>query len=809
MRELSVAFRSLRRTPGFSVTALVAIALGIGSATTVFSVTDHLLFKPLPYADPDRLVTVGADIRSKGQSNWAVAPPEYDAWRQGIRTVTDLGGYQTFGRYTMTLPEAPVEVTVNRITGNLLNVLGVAPAIGRPFAEADFIVGAPAVLLLTDSAWQRHFGANREIVGQFLTVNGAPAEVAGVLPRAFAFPSGPSTAQPDVIVPLVRTKESAGSGIVMIGRLADGVAVEDARAEINALAAFRAGESGMRNARIDGATVEPLDEALSKRSRPVLQLLLGAVAVLLLIGCVNVANLLLARGADRRGELAVRTALGATRGSLVRLLLIESGVLAVAGGALGAAFAVVAVGVLGPLVPAELQRLGHPAVDGRALAFAALASFLVVMIAGTGPAFSAARTNLSLGLAQASGRSTGARWRIRQILVGLEVALAVVLLVAGGLLVNSMVRVLGVDTGYTPESVLTMRVQLPRGKVYPKRSREFTDRVIAAARGVRGVVHAGASEGVPLGNTLSAGHYRVDGFSYEWMGQDVPKGGPCCTQTQWTSSGFFNAAGINLVRGRAFTEADAAGAPPVALIGESLARRFPRGMDPIGHYLTSAEEGSTDASDRRIIVGIVRDVRDMRLERAALPAIYLPMEERGSAAMTLFLRTSVAPETVAGAVQNAVQQTAGPVIITDVLTFDDLMMRSVGPRHLNAWLFGAFGALGLLLAATGIGSVVSYSVARRTREMGLRIALGARPMDVQRLVVRESMMPVVVGLTVGVVAALMTSRLVESLLFDVQPRDMVTYVGVCALLASAAVIAAMLPARRAALVNPLVALRSE
>ena len=354
-----------------------------------------------------------------------------------------------------------------------------------------------------------------------------------------------------------------------------------------------------------------------------------------------------------------------------------------------------------------------------------------------------------------------------------------------------------------------MRVQLPRGKEYPRRSREFTERVIAAARGVPGVVHAGASEGVPLANTLYAGHYRVEGFSYQWMVQDVPKGGPIGSQTQWVSSRFFQAAGIDLVRGRTFTEADAAGAPPVALIGENLARRFPPGMDPIGHYLTAAEEGAKDDLDRRMIVGIVRDVRDMKLERAALPAIYLPMEERGSSAMTLLLRTSVAPESVAGAVQKAVQQSAGPVIITDVLTFDDVMKRSVGSRHLNAWLFGSFGALGLLLAAIGIGSVVSYSVARRTREMGLRIALGARPVDVQRLVVHESMVPVMVGLAVGVGAALMLGRLVESLLFDVHPRDVGTYAGVCALLASAALVAAILPARRAARVNPLVALRAE
>jgi len=809
VRDLALAFRSLRRTPGFSFTVLLALTLGIGAATTVFSVADRGLFRPLPYTDPDRLVTVGADIRIRGFTNWSVSGDEFDAWRSASHELADLAGYQSFGKSTLTRPDAPVEIAVHRITLNFLSVLGVMPAMGRPFVDADFLPSAPPSLLLTDATWRRVFSADTDIVGQFVTVNGAPTLVAGVLPRAFVFPTTALQSMPDVLVPLVRTQASSGSRLSMIGRLEARATVSSAAAEINSIAASRHAESGVRNAVIDGATVEPLGEALAQGSRAILLLFVGAVATLVLIGCANVANLVLARNADRHGELALRTALGASRGSLVRLLLTEGLILALAGSAAGACLAYVAIAVIGPLMPADLQKLGTIALDQRALIFATMAGVSVMLLAAIGPALSSARVNLLPALGQASGRVTGVRWRMRQILVAFEVTLAVVLLVGGGLMVNTMVRLLRVDLGYTPESTLTMRVQLPRGKEYPERSPVFVARVIEAARGVSGVSAAGVSSGALLTNTLYAGHYRVDGFPYEWMNQGLPKTGACCTQTQYVSSEFFAAAGIPIVRGRAFTAADAAAAPAVSIISERLARRFPAGMDPIGHYLTAAEDGASDNSDRRLIVGVARDVRDMRVEREPLHAIYLPIEERGAAAVTLILRTVVPPMSISGAVQKAVQTEAGPVIITDALTLGGVITRSVGARHLNAWLFGSFGVLGLFLAAIGIGSVVSYSVARRTREMGVRIALGARPGDVRRLVVWEAMVPVIAGLAAGVGASLALSRFVESLLFGVQPRDAWTYFTVCLLLAIAAFVAALLPARRAARVNPIVALRAE
>ena len=355
------------------------------------------------------------------------------------------------------------------------------------------------------------------------------------------------------------------------------------------------------------------------------------------------------------------------------------------------------------------------------------------------------------------------------MLVGLEVGLAVVLLVGGGLMVNTMVRLLRVDSGYRAGSALTMRVQLPRGRTPPDR--------IEAVRGAHACGRP-ASAGrlnrrrqrrrAAAADILYAGHYRVEGFSAEWMAEGASSGGgPCCTQTQWVSPRYFEATGIQVLRGRPFSPADAEAAPPVALIGERLARKFPAGIDAIGHHLTA----DADASDRRTIVGVVRDVRDMALERQPLQAIYLPIEERGAAALTLVLKTSVDPMSIAANVRDAVQRQAGPVVITDVLTLDDVIARSVGARRLNAWLFGAFGVLGLLLTAIGIGGVISYAVARRTREIGVRLALGATPSQVRGLVVRTSLAPVAAGLVAGLAVALGLSRYAASLLYEVTPRD--------------------------------------
>lgn len=807
MLNIRLACRALARSPRFTLAALVALALGIGAATTVFSVADSVLFRALPYHDPDRLLAVFAAIRSRDFPRWSVPPEELDAWRASAPSLADLAGHQTSGSFTISLPDEPQEVAAAAVTPNFLHVLGVSPAIGRDFGPADVEPGAPRALLLTDAAWRRVFHADPAVVGRWFTVNGESAHVVGVLPREFAFPIASTPRAPEVLAPFVRTSQSMKSRLSAIGRLAPRATLEQARTELDALAASRGGESGLREGRIDGATVEPLRSALVLESRvTVMMLLAGAAASLLLIGCANVANLVVARSTDRSGELALRAALGASRGSLVRLLLVEMSVLGAVGGAAGIALAYWAVSVVNPLVPDNLKLLKEITVDGRALAVAAAASVLSVLLCGLLPAFRASRADVVPALNRSSSRATSGRLRARQIIVGLEVALAVVLLVGGALMTNAMVRLLRIDHGYGTDRVLTMLVQLPRGREFPKRSSAFVERTLATVRAVPGVVSASAMEGTPLRRILYAGHYKVAGFSDEWMRQGAETDRPCCTQTQWVSSDFFTTLGVPVVHGRPFTPADAIASTRVALISERLARKFPAGVDPIGHLLVTEDD---DPKERRRILGVVGDVRDLSLEYRPMQTIYLPLDERGTSAMTVVMRTAAEPLTLAPAVRQAVQQHAGPVLITNVRSLRDLLIGTASANRLNAWLFGSFGALGLLLAAIGIYGVISYSVARRTREMGIRLALGASPGRLRWFVIAQTFMPVLAGLAAGVAASLALSRFVASLLYEVQPRDVPTYAFVCLVLCGTALAAAYLPARRASEVDPMTALHAE
>jgi putative ABC transport system permease protein len=805
MRDIRYAVRSLARSPRFTLAALLALGLGIGAATTVFSVADGLLFRQLPYHDPDRLVSVSAAIRSRDLTNWAVRAEEFDAWRTSTRTLSDLAGHlQRGGPLTLMSPGEPQDVAAAAVTEGFLHTLGVAPVVGREFNATEFIPGAPRAILLTDQAWRRIFHADPAVIGKPIVANGEPAQIVGILPKTFAYPSGDARLAPEVLIPYVRNASARQPGLLMVGRLAPGVTVEQARTELDGIAAARKGETSLRNATIDGATVLPLSTALVAPSQAdLMRLLVGAVAALLLIGCANVANLLVARGTDRRSELGLRAALGATRASLIRLLLVESAVLAAAGGTLGLVLAMWAITIVGPLIPEDLKLLKEIVIDSRALAATTGVSMLCVILSGLAPAVRLARTDAT-ALSGTSHRATSNRVRTGQIVVGLEVALAIVLLVGGALMTHAMVRLLRIDHGYDATGVLTMRVQMARTGELPTGSPAFVEKVLAAVRAVPGVTLAGAMAGSPLDRTVYGGIYTVEGFSRELMRQDAAVGGVCCTQSPEISADYLAALGVPVVRGRGFTAGDAARSPRVALINEKLARKFPPGVDPVGHFLVSGQPG-----DRREIVGVVRDIRDLRLEDQPMQAIYLPLEEAGAAGLTIVMRTAGNAGAVAAAAPKAVQQSAGPVVISNVRTLDELLMRSISPRRLNAWLFGSFGLLGLLLAATGIYGVISYAVAQRMREMGVRLALGARPGQLKQLVITQMSIPVLTGLAAGLAISGGLSRYISSLLYETSARDLPTYAVVCAVLVSAALAAAYLPARRASQVDPMIALRSE
>jgi predicted permease len=809
MRDIRLAIRSLARSPRFTLAALLALGLGIGAATTVFSVADGLLFKPLPYRDSDRLVAVMAAIRSRGMVNWDVPAADLEAWRTASSALADLAGHRTRGRLTLMLPGQPEDVAAAGVTPNFLRVLGVTTAAGREFAADEFVPGPPRALILTDATWRRLFNADRGVVGRSLVVNGVSAQVVGVLPRTFAFPTGSFTRATDVLVPFAvdSTAPSVQERLTLIGRLASGASIERVRVDLDGFAKINGGESGLRNGRIDGATVEPILATLVTASRiNLMWLLVGAVTALLLIGCANVANLLVARGADRRGELALRAALGASRGSLVTLQLVETAVLATLGGALGVLLSVWAVGIVNPLVPDDFKLLKDITVDARALGAALVASLTALVVCGVIPAFRLARTTVGQSLQQATSRSVSGRLRGRQLVVASEVALAVILLTGGALMTNAMMRLVRVDHGYANgDRVLTMFVQMPRGSAPLKRSPVFVERVLNAVRSVPGVRSAGAMNGTPLTRSLYAGSYVVEGFSAELMDRDPGGSGSCCTQSPDVSVGYFEAMGVPVVRGRAFTQNDLTSGLKVAIINERLARKFSTAVDPIGHFLINSDT----PGDRRLIIGVVKDIRDLRLEDRPMQAIYTPLEEEGATGMTLAIRTDGNPTALAPAVRAALQQSAGPVVISNVRTLNEMLLRSASERRVNAWLFGSFGVLGLLLAATGIYGVISYAVARRTREMGVRLALGASPARVRRLVIGQTLVPVTVGLAVGLGASLALSRYLASLLYEVTARDAMTYLIVCAILLASALTAAYLPARRASRVDPVAALRAE
>ena len=807
VRDLRLAIRSLFRAPSFTLTAVLALGLGIGASTAVFSVADGTLFRALPYHEPDRLVAVQAAVRARGFLAWDVPVREIAPWREASRSLVDLAGGRAGRAVTVTRADEPVELGVAYVTRNYLSVLGVAPVRGRDFSDADFESGASRTLIVTDETWRRVFDADPAIAGLSIEVDGEPAHVIGVLPPAFAFPARRVGTDPVEALMPASGLDPGSTRLEAIARLASGATAAQAGAELDAVAASRRPPAGLRDRPIDGASAQPLTTVLTANRRGLLVLLLGAVASLLLIGCANVANLLLARSTERRAELGLRSALGASRSALVRLLLLESGVLAVAGGLVSVALSMWAVGVVRPLIPAELTALKPVVVDARALVFALGAAFVSVILCGLVPALRATRADAVPSLQSSSARATGAHVGPRQVIVGVEVALAMLLLVGGALMTNAMVRLLRIDHGYDAGRTLTMQIKMPGGQTpTPEQQRVFVERALAAVRGVPGVVSAGAMSGSLLERTLYGGSYRVEGFSSEWMDEGASIGtGLCCTTNRRVSAGTFRAVGAEVLRGRAFTADDAAAAPPVAIVNDRLARKFPPGLDPVGHWLVSLR----DPADRRLIVGVVGDMRDMSLRWESLQAIYLPLEERGAAAVTIVARTADEPLAAAPALRQALQDAAGPVVVTSVGTLRELILGSVAEHRLNAWLFGSFGVLGLVLAAIGIFGVVSYSVAHRTREIGVRLALGASPAGVKRLITRQALVPVVAGLVAGSIAALALSRFVESLLYEVQATDRPTWLIVCAVLAGTGLAAAWLPARRAARVDPMAALRSE
>lgn len=793
--DLRYAARSLRNSPGFTLAVVLTLALGIGASSAMFTVVDVVLLRPFGFADPEQLVVL-SERTPEGDLRNPVSSANFSDWRKQNRSFEGLAAWADRERIFTGAGE-PEELPTRLTTGNYFAVLGAPPLLGRTYTEGD---EAENVVVLSHRFWQRRFGGDRSILGRTITLNDEPATVIGVMP-----PDLPSIGErPDLWAPMELNPEGRGRFLSIIGRLKSGATLQQAQTEM-ATIGQRLAEAYPEHNKDWSVNVLSLREAVSGDVRPALLVLLGAVGFLLLIACANVANLLLSRAAARRKEVAVRRALGATRGRLIRQLLTESLVLAVLAGTLGLLIAVAGTRLLVRRLPAELvlPRLDEIGVDMRIVAFTAGVSLLTGLLFGLAPALFGSAAGPSETLRDAArGTTAGSeRGRARSALVVTEVALALMLLVGAGLLARSFQKLVSVDTGLQAEQVLTMRVAArPARYQEPATLLSFTSELqerMAALPGARAV--GISSPWLPLTGAKSATGFQRDDRP------PPPVGEKPAADIRIIGGDYHRAMGIPLLHGRTFDARDTETSPDAVIINEALARRHFPGENPVGKRIT-LEWGDTLRAE---VVGVVGSIRELGPTEEPAPAIYIPFRKRPDDVFHVILRTTGDPQALADDVRAVVRSLDPNLPISEIRTMEQVAGTAVARPRLNLLLLGGFAALALLLAAIGLYGVIAYSVTQRRAEIGVRVALGASRPDVLRLVVGQGVRLTLAGLLVGLAGALVLTRLMSSLLFGVEPTDPLTLAAVAALLTAVALLASWIPAHRAAGTNPAIALRAE
>jgi putative ABC transport system permease protein len=804
LHDIRYAIRMLLKQPGFTAVAVLALALGIGANTAIFSIVNAVLLRPLPYADPGQLVMVWMDYRVGGNKEDIHSWPAYVDYRDGNTTFASMAGY-TNASLNLTGTGEPERILGASATASFWDVMRTPPLLGRVFTPEENTQGNDRVIVLSHGLWQRRFAAQRSIVGQEIEVDGAKRTVIGVMPPAFRFPEKNT----DFWVPLAISPElqaqRAAYWLTIVGRLKPGVTVEQARPEMEAIAKRLETQFPESNANT-GVNLVSLRDQTVGRVRPALYVLLGAVALVLLIACANVANLLLSRAAAREREFAIRSAVGAGRAQIVRQLLVESVVLGVVAAAVGVGLAIFGLDALKAMLPADMPRVDQIGVDARVLGFTLAVSMVTAVAFGLVPALQASKPKLSETLKEAGGRSGsgGVRSRqVRRLLVIAEVALAIMLLVGAGLLIKSFNRLQSVDLGFRTDRMLTVELQLPPSKYGDGNARRpFHAALLERLANLPGVEGAAATTSILLTNTPNSGYFNIEG-------RPTPRAGERIEVTiDSVSPNYHQLMGTPLLRGRAFTDADGPDAPRVVLINEAFARRFFAGEDPVGKRMNYGDNPDQTQNPWRTIVGVVADTRRNGFDREVRPESYIPLQQRPSGWTTYVIRTSSSqPTTLVSAVRSAVRQIDPDLPIFGIKTMDELMSETTAQRRLNTVLLGTFAGLALVLAAVGIFGVMNYSVTQRTQEIGIRLALGAQRGDVLKLVVGQGMMLALIGVAVGLFGAWALTRLLANMLYGVSATDPVVFVAVAGLLALVAVVACYLPALRASRVHPTVALR--
>ena len=805
MKDIRYSIRVLLRNRAFTVTALLTLALGIGFNTAIFSVVDSVLLRPLPLKDPDRVVSVWEHSLRAGVDRNEMAPANFFDLRNQSQVFEGVGA---FGELSLNLTGVgePERLDGRLVTAKVFALLGVEPALGRTFAPEEDQVGQHRVVVLSDALWRRRFNSDRSIVGRSITLNAESYTVVGVMPPDFFFPER----EGELWTPWAMEPEEAGGRgdhyVRVVARLKSGVTMEGANAEVEAIAARLSNEYPRTNEGL-GFLVSSFHQDYVGNLRTPILILFAAVALVLLIACANVANLLLAQATSRRREIAIRAALGASRLAIIRQLLVQSLLLAGAGGVLGVFGAIWGVQWLSKLVPESLSKLQSVSVDARVFLFTLGVTVLTALVFGAVPAFHASRskpgeTLSDVGRDVAGGMS--GRY-VRRVLVVAEVALAVVLLVGAGLLIRSFQRLRQVDPGFKGDNLLTMRMVLPFSKYSkPEQRRAFYDELLRRVDELPGVESAGMITFLPLS-------FSGMNFSFSVEGRSAPGDMELPLAVyRVVSPDYFRAMTIPLQRGRVFDSRDTADAPPVIVVNRRLAEQFWPGADPTGKRL---KIGPVDSPNPwATVAGVVGDVRQGGLYGEQDLAIYVPyaQERRGFVApRDLIVRTTGNPASLAGAVREAVWAVDKDQPISNVRTMDHVLAASVSRERFQTLLLALFATLALVLACVGLYGVISYAVVQRTHEIGVRMALGAQAGDVLRLVINQGMLLTLIGLVIGIAGAFAVTRVMTEMLYGVTARDPLTFAGVPIVLGVIALLACYIPARRATKVDPLVALRYE
>jgi putative ABC transport system permease protein len=802
LQDLRYALRRIVRSPGFTIVSVMTLALGIGANSAIFSVVNGVLLQPLPFRDPSSLVALYHV--SEGRRT-TMSGPNFTDMRRLSTTLADAAAISRY-RTILTGQGEPIRLNAADVSAGFFDVLGVQPAIGRTFRTEENQTGHTNVVILADGIWRQQFGGDPQIVGKNITLDGVSRQVIGVMPAGFAYPADRVLWTPIEHTPGFVSEQRGAWYLAVIGRAKPGVALPSVSAEIDAIGKQLAKQYPDANDALDFQAV-PLHEAMVGDIRVAVLVLLGAVGFVLLIACANVANLLLARAAARETEMAVRTALGAGRGRLVRQLLTESVILSVVGAGFGLLIAVWSVELLISLRPQGIPRLNTVRVDGTVVAFTAGLAVLTGLIFGLVPAFQATRTRLASTLKE-GGRgalTTRGGMRMRGALVIAEMALAVMLLTGAGLLIRSFVKLASVDPGFHVEQALTFELSLPDSR-YEREPQQvaFFEQLIPRLRSVPGVRDVGAVLSLPLSGSSLVLTFEVAGRP------PVPPAQQPAIQVRVATPDYFTTIGIPLERGRMFNDLDRAGTQPVVLLTKAAVRQFFPNEDPIGKKITlgwGRGPGTPRAGGE--VVGIIGDVKDAGLNEADPPQLYMPYRQWPVQGMSVVLKTSIPPASVIDAARREVYAVDASIPISNLRTMEQIVSRSISQPRFYMTLLAVFAGVALLLAAIGIFGVLSYAVAQRTREIGIRMALGARERTVVALVVRHAMILASAGVLIGVGAAFFLSRTLSTLLYDTTPRDPVTFTSVAGLLLFVALFASYVPARRATRVDPIVALRTE